>query len=164
MERHLNWTKGLLDSSYQLFEGGEIRHTLFFDIWNNQARAISQQSTYLFKGNGFLNSTTQVFDNQNNLIGMIQYHTWQNKAIFTLTSGEAYHWTFTNSWYSKWMITDSKTKQINYDADLSSGAIMANTDDEIMLLTGLYIKEHYHKVIYLVLFILFVTVICGSGF
>lgn len=164
MERHLNWTKGLLDSSYQLFEGGEIRHTLFFDIWHNQARAISQKSTYFFKGNGFLNSTTQVFDDQNNLIGMIQYNTWQNKAIFTLTSGELYNWAFTNSWYSKWMITDSKAKQINYDADLSSGTIMANTDDEIMLLTGLYIKEHYHKIIYLILFVLFVTVICGSGF
>lgn len=164
MERRLNWTKGIFESSYQLFEGGEIKHTLFFDTWRNEARAISQQSTYFFKSNGFMNSSIQLFDDKNNLIAMINYQPWQSKAIVSLTSGEVYHWAFTNNWHSKWAITDLKAKHVNYDSDLSSGTISANTDDEIMLLTGLYIREYFNKIIYLVFFILFVTIVCGNGF
>ena len=164
MERQLNWTKGILESSYQIFEGGDIKYTLFFDTWKNQARAISQQSAYFFRSNGFFNSNTQLLDDKNNVIGMISYHTWQNKAVFTLASGEMYNWSFANSWFTKWTITDLKEKQVSYDSDLSSGTIRTNTDDEVMLLAGLYIREHYNKILYLILFILFVSVICGRGF
>lgn len=164
MEQQLNWTKGLFESSYQIFEHGNIKHTLFFNSWQNEARAIGQESTYFFKSNGLFNPTTQLFDDKNNFIGTISYDSWHTKAILALTNGDQYTWNFTNSWYSKWTITDLKDKRVSFDADLSTGTILANTNDEVMLLAGLYIREHYNRILYFVLFMLFIVLFCGSHF
>ncbi|TKC06580.1 hypothetical protein FA048_15340 [Pedobacter polaris] len=157
MENHLTWNKGIFDSNYQLFSNGNIKGSLFFASLKNEARGMGLQNSYLFKTENFLNPTSKILNNKNEVIGTITYDIWHTKAMLEMKSGEQYTWSFINNWYSRWAITDSKEKQISYQASSSSGFIITNTDDEVMLLAGIFIKEFFTRI--LIAFILFIVLV-----
>jgi hypothetical protein len=159
MERHLTWTKGLFESTYQVFENGQIKNSLFFETWKNEARSIGQSETIFFKTTGFLESTTLIVNEKAAVLGTITFTFLQTKANVILTDGTHYSCDFSNNWLSKWMVTDSKAKQIIYDSNTSSGNINTNTDDELMLLTGLFFREYYGRTIMLFIVFLFIFTI-----
>ncbi len=155
MEAILTWTKGLFESNYQIFSNGQIRNSLLFNTWKNEAQGIGINQNYYFRTSGFLNPTTQVFNQQQELIGTISYNSWQTKATINMNSGEQYMWNFTNGWYSKWAVGNFQGKQILFDSNSSSGVISTNTDDEVLLLIGLFIREFHSRLfIFLILIIL----------
>ena len=156
MEKYYTWNKGIFDSNYQVYEAGQIKSTMFFDAWRKEAKIITQQKSYILKNNGFIDPTTQIYDNMHQIIGSITYNTWKTKGMVILNSGEQYTFDFTNSWFSTWVITNFKDKKISYDSSTSSGTVMANTDDELMLLTGLYIRAYFNN---LLIFVILVAVI-----
>ncbi|WP_316783504.1 hypothetical protein [Pedobacter frigiditerrae] len=160
MESYLTWNKGIFESNYQIFERGKISCTMFFDTWRSEAKAISQSKNYRFKDDGLYGTTTQIFDGNNELIGFINYDDWKTKANITLNSGEKYALDFTNTWHSQWIITNFNDKQIKYDSSTSSGTVVSNTDDELMLLIGFYAREHFTKMFMLLIFIvIFIPII-----
>ncbi|TCC91911.1 hypothetical protein EZ428_09185 [Pedobacter frigiditerrae] len=163
MERYLTWNKGIFESNYQIFESGKIKCTLFFDTWRSEAKAISQSKNYRFKDDGLYGTTTQIFDGNNELIGFISYSDWKSKATITLNSGEKYAFEFTNTWHSQWRITNFNDKQINYDSSTSSGTVVSNNDDELMLLIGFYAREHFTKMIMLIIFIIIFLPMISRG-
>lgn len=163
MERHLIWNKGILESNYQVFEGGQIKCSLFFDTWRSEAKAICQQKTHQFKDDGIYGTTTQIFNETHELIGTISYNDWRTKATIILHSGEQYAFDFTDTWHTKWVITDFKGKQITYDSSTSSGTIISNNEDELMLLLGFYAREHFMKMFMLLLFIVVFVPIITRG-
>lgn len=165
MERYLTWNKGIFESNYQVFENGKIKCSMFFDTWRSEAKAITQQKNYVFKDDGLYGTSTQISDGNNELIGSISYSDWKSKAIITLNSGEKYAFEFTNTWHSQWTITNFSDKQITYDSSTSSGNVRSNTDDELMLLLGFYVREHFTKMIMLIIFIvIFIPVITRGIF
>lgn len=163
MERYLTWNKGIFESNYQIFDGGKISCTMFFDTWRSEAKAISQSKNYRFKDDGLYGTTTQIFDGNNELIGFITYSDWKSKATITLNSGEKYAFEFTNNWHSQWRITNFNDKQINYDSSTSSGTAVSNNDDELMLLVGFYVREHFTKMIMLIIFIIIFLPMISRG-
>lgn len=160
MEKYLTWNKGIFDNNYQIHEAGQIKCTMFFDTWRSEAKAITQQKTYLLKDDGFFNPTTSIYNEQHEVIGTITYDAWKSKSNIILNSGEQYSCDFVNAWHSKWIITDFKDKQINYDSSTSSGTVMANTDDELMLLLGFYAREHFTKMfLFIIMIVIFIPII-----
>ncbi len=165
MERYLTWNKGIFDSNYQIFENGQIKCSLLFDTWRSEAKAINLEKTYTFRDNGLYGTTTQIFNGNNELVGFINYDDWKTKAMVTLNSGEKYAVDFTNTWHSQWMITNFSDKQITYDSSMSSGHVVSNTEDELMLLIGFYAREHFTKMFMLLVFIIiFIPMICRGVF
>jgi len=163
MERYLTWNKGIFESNYQVFENGKINCTMFFDTWRSEAKAISQTKNYRFKDDGLYGTTTQIFDESNEMIGFISYSDWKSKATITLNSGEKFSFEFTNTWHSQWRITNFSDKQIAYDSSTSSGTVIANTDDGLMLLLGFYAREHFTKMIMLIIFIIIFLPMISRG-
>jgi len=165
MEKYLTWTKGLFDSDYQIFEQGRIKNSLLFNSWKNEARSVGLQQNFLFTTQGFTNPTTTIYDDNNAILGTITYNSWQTKATLTLASGSQMAWSFTNGWLSNWMITNFNDKQINYNSSSTSGTIISNTDDELMLLAGIFIKEYYTRIfILLVMMVVFIPIFTRSMF
>ena len=165
MERYLTWNKGIFESNYQIFEQGKIKCSMFFDTWRSEAKAISQSKNYRFKDDGLYGTATQIFDESNELIGMISYSDWKSKATITLNSGEKYAFEFTNTWHSQWIITNFNDKQIKYDSSTASGTVVSNTEDELMLLLGFYAREHFTKmIILLILIVIFIPTISRGIF
>ncbi len=156
MEKKLTWTKGYFDSNYQLFDHGKISGSIHFENWNNDAKGMGLTTNISFKTEGFITPTTHIVNDKNEIIGVIKYESWQTKATITMTSGEVYGWSFTNSWLSNWMITDFKQQRITYKSNSGNGSIESSATDEIMLLTGLFIREFYARILIVILLILII--------
>jgi hypothetical protein len=159
MEQYLTWTKGLLESSYQLFSNGKIKGSLFFDIWKNEARGIGTERNYIFATTGLASSTTHITDENGTILGIITYNVWKTTATVTLKNDEIYIWNFTNNWHSKWCISNFKNQQISYDSSSSGGTIITDTTDEMILLAGLVIKEYYTRIFVIIILLIFIPIV-----
>lgn len=158
------WNKGLFDSNYQIFTEGKISGSLLFDNWKNEAKGMGLTTNISFKTEGFLTPKTNIFNDKNEIIGIITYESWQTKATINMASGEIFGWSFTNSWLSNWSITDFKEKNISYQSKSGTGTIESTASDEIMLLTGIFIRECYARILVVILFLLIIPAFSRSIF
>lgn len=158
------WNKGLFDSNYQIFTEGEISGNLLFDNWKNEAKGMGLTTNISFKTEGFLTPKTNILNNKNEIIGVITYESWQTKATINMASGDIFGWSFTNSWLSNWSITDFKEKNISYKSKSGTGTIESTASDEIMLLTGIFIRECYARILVVILFLLIIPACSRSIF
>jgi hypothetical protein len=158
------WNKGLFDSNYQIFTEGKISGSLLFDNWKNEAKGMGLTTNISFKTEGFLTPKTNIFNDKNEIIGVITYESWQTKATINMASGEIFGWSFTNSWLSNWSITDFKEKSISYQSKSGTGTIESTASDEIMLLTGIFIRECYARILVVILFLLIIPAFSRSIF
>ena len=141
MEKILNWRKGLFDSNYQVFEQAYLKFSLNFSPLKNTAIATTQKGIYLLRSDGYSNPETKVFNSNHEVLATIRYD-----------------WSFQNSWLSRWTLNNHLDKQIIYNSSSSSGLIHSNADDELLIFTGLFIREYYTRIIYgMVLFVLFLS-------
>ncbi|SFG89182.1 hypothetical protein [Pedobacter insulae] len=158
MENLLAWRKGLFDSNYQLYANGEIKGSLVFSSWKNNARGIALKN-YYFTSEGFLHPVTKIRDEHHNQIGVITYNALKLKATVTFNSLDHASWSYTNSWLSQWVITNHKDKQIQYYSESTSGTVHSDTDDELMLLSGFFIREFFSRGIIIILLILLIPIL-----
>lgn len=155
------WHKGFFDSNYQLFAKGEIKGSLVFSSWKNNARGIAKNN-YYFTSEGFLNPVTYIRNEQHEQIGVIHYNLWKLTASLNLQSGEQASWRFTNSWLSQWTITNFTDKTIQYHSNNPNGTATSNTDDELMLLSGLFICGFFVRAFLIVLMIFVIPIVLRS--
>lgn len=158
MEQLLTWRKGLFDSNYQLYTNGEIKGSLIFSSLKNNARAIALKN-YYFTTEGFLNPVTKIRDENHNQIGIITYHIMQLKATINFENRDHASWSYANGWLSQWIITNHQDKQIQYHASTAAGNVYSNTDDELMLLSGLFVREFFSRALILFIIAVFIPLI-----
>lgn len=162
MQELLTWRKGLFDSNYQLYANGEIKGSLIFSSLKNNARAIALKN-YYFTTEGFLNPITKIRDENHNQIGIINYHPWQLKATVTFNDLEPASWSYTNGWLSHWTITNHSDKHIQYQSTTAAGTAHINTDDELLLFSGFFIREFFSRAMILIILIIFIPLIARSS-
>lgn len=157
MEKVVNWTKGIFDSSYQIFCNGQICGNLMFETWNNNAIGIMSQKNYHFKCSGWFNTVTTIYDDQHFNLGTIHFNFWQLKAVVNLKNETPLSWNYTNGWLSQWSISNYQNTHLQYKAKNGTGTVSGqNIDHEFTLIVGLYIKEFFARI--LVAFIIFVAI------
>ncbi|MCX2430834.1 MULTISPECIES: hypothetical protein [unclassified Pedobacter] len=148
MEKILNWRKGLLDSNYQVFEDMLLKFSLNFFSLKNSAIATTQSGIYLLKSEGYSTPESKILNNKNEVLAVIRYDWLGFKARIFCTSGDEFDWSFQNSWFSRWSVNDHKNKQIIYNSASGSGLIHSNTEDDLVMVAGLFIREYYIRILY----------------
>ncbi|WP_316831915.1 hypothetical protein [Pedobacter aquatilis] len=157
MEQTLNWRKGLFDSNYQVFGNALLKFSLNFSSLKNSAIATTQKGIYLLKSEGYTKPETKILNNKNEVLGIIRYDWTGFKAKIFLATGEEFDWSFQNSWLSRWSVNNHKDKHIIYNASTTNGAIHSNTDDDVLIFTGLFIREYYTRIIFA--FVMFILIL-----
>ncbi|MEJ5996278.1 hypothetical protein WG904_17755 [Pedobacter sp. Du54] len=161
MKRLLTWRKGLFDSNYQLYTNGEIKGSLIFSSLKNNARGIALKN-YYFTTEGFLNPITKIRDENHNQIGTITYNGWKLKATVTFNDLDVASWSYTNSWLSQWAITNHRDKFIQYHSTTASGTASSDNEDELLLLSGLFVREFFSRAIILIIIAVMIPTITRS--
>ncbi len=158
MNKKLNWKKGLLSDTYRIYSNyqqiGELRNSMF----SQTAIGEINGKEYTFKTKGFFTQYTEIYDNaENSVIGEITYGSWMNKAFISIRNKDI-NWKYDNMWNTKWSLKDSKGTQINYAGSSTGGKIDSNVDDDLLLLTGLYVTNYYWQMtlIIVMVFMLFI--------
>jgi len=157
MEQQLAWRKEVFNSHYQLYVNGEIKGSLLFNNWSNSARGIARKN-YYFLTQGYFNPVTIIRDENFSKIGEIHYHFWKLKSSVHLHTDQHAFWSFSNGRLSQWSIT-RHTEQVRYQAKTGSGLIYSNTEDELLLLTGIYIREFFSRTLITLLMLILIALL-----
>ncbi|MNK94111.1 hypothetical protein D3C87_1143030 [compost metagenome] len=164
MEQVLYWRKGLFDSNYQVFDQQQLKFSMNFSSWQNSAIATTQSGIYLLKSEGFSKPETRILNNQNETLATITYDWLGFKAKVVFASGETLDWRYQNSWLSRWSLNNLKDKQILFSASAGNGNIHSNVNDDMLVLTGLFIREYYSRLLFGLIILIVILISCRNIF
>jgi len=164
MEQVLYWRKGLFDSNYQVFDQQQLKFSMNFSSWQNSAIATTQSGIYLLKSEGFSKPETRILNNQNETLATITYDWLGFKARVVFASGEILDWRYQNSWLSRWSLNNLKDKQILFSASAGNGNIHSNVNDDMLVLTGLFIREYYSRLLFGLIILIIILISCRNIF
>ncbi|NQU87836.1 MAG: hypothetical protein HQ541_18975 [Mariniphaga sp.] len=72
--------------------------------------------------------------------------------------GKLINWRYENMWNTKWSIYDSEGNHIKYQGSSTNGRINTNLDNDLLLLTGLYITNYYWQLTIAVIVAVFIPI------
>jgi NAD dependent epimerase/dehydratase family len=85
----------------------------------------------------------KIFNDENKTpIGKISYNSWMTKAKIEC-AGKVYYWKYDNSWSTKWSLNNAEGSLISYTCSTAKGGITYDLQNNLLVLTGLYIKNYY---------------------
>jgi hypothetical protein len=146
MAKFINWRSNWLNGNFQLFADGIQKGMITFETWRSDAESMFDDKNYFFSNVGFWQSRTNVIDRKTNeLVAVITYDSWKSKAVISLKSGQQYEWKSTGIWKSQFTVSNYNDEHIMYSPSSYSGAISSDTDNELLILAGLFIKQIYNK-------------------
>ncbi|QNN43628.1 hypothetical protein [Pedobacter roseus] len=146
MSRFINWRSNWLSGNFQLFADGVQKGMITFETWRSDAESMFEDKNYFFSNVGFWQSQTNVIDRKTHeVVAIITYDSWKSKAVISLKSGEQYEWKSAGIWKSQFTVSNYKDAHITYSASSNSGAISSDTDNELLIIAGLFIKQIYNK-------------------
>ncbi|WP_293784377.1 hypothetical protein [uncultured Pedobacter sp.] len=146
MSKLINWKSDWLSGNFQLFVDGLQKGAITFGMWKSNAESTFEDQNYQFVSDGFWQSKTRIIDRKTNkVIAIITYDCWKSKALISLTNGGQYEWKSTGVWKSKWTVSNYKDEHIRYTSSSNSGAISSDTDNKLLVIAGLFIKQVYNR-------------------
>jgi hypothetical protein len=158
MQSDLEWKKDLFSNLSKIYsEGrqvGEIKEKTF----SKTATAELNNKRYSFITTGFFKPKTEILDESGKKLGVITYSNWMTKATITLDR-EVLFWKYDNLWNTEWRVFNKNGVQVKYKGSFSGGNIQSNTDDDLLLLSGLFISNYYREMLILIMFIVLLPVI-----
>lgn len=142
METHFTWKAKFFTNSYEIFQYDNVIGRLKRAGWKRISDGELHGRKVQFQNKGFFNQEFLITDPVNNSpLGNIIFNTWRTKASITLQD-KVYNFQFENLFHSKWSITNQNGNLVRYDARIKHGVIISYTDNEMLILTGLYIRDY----------------------
>jgi len=159
MKTNLEWRKGLLSSTYRIYDEGRqvgvLREHTFAQTANGELNGMK----YTFRTKGFLNQKTDIIDDRSGeTIGEIEYNTWMTKATLTFGNRIVF-WKYNNMWNTKWSIYDSDNIKIDYAGSTTGGLIDSSIDDDLLLLSGLFVTNYYRQIALVIFVVIFIPIL-----
>lgn len=152
----ITWTKTFFSETFIIFKENKQIGFLKNDLLSTVAFSSLQQNNYEFRTTGFLNQITQIYDSQSKmLIGNIRYD-WSGAARIELLNGEIYFFKRKGFSVNKWVITNKAGTVLHYYKNVGGGEIKYKDENELLLLTGLFVGDYYQKSSLAVFIVLFV--------
>lgn len=159
MKFKLYWSKKLLSGSYNIFLHYNTIGSLKQRYFSQSAKGIMNGKSYSFKTTGFLHKRISIINhNSNEIVGNISYSNRMNTARIVVRS-TTWHWKYENRIISRWCIFNSEGGSIKYAGSSTSGKIESETDDDLLVLTGLYLTNYYRQMIILFLLLAFIPIL-----
>jgi len=98
---------------------------------------------YRFSTQGLFKQQTEIIDLQTGQqIGSIHYNSWMNKAEIKLHK-RSWHWRYDNAWQTRWSITNSSGKQLNFAGGMNKGTMEGYDPEDLLVLCGLFVTNYY---------------------
>jgi hypothetical protein len=153
MKMNLTWSKGLFSSLYQIYSNGKQLGNLTDKPFSRTTKGMFNGKEYLFRNSGFFKQHTEIVDCvDNKVIGGIEYNSWRSKATITV-NGSKFYWKYDNLWNTQWSLSDTEGVSVRFVSSTTKGQIDADTDDGLLVLSGLFIKNFYLQTAFIVILI-----------
>ena len=124
MKTRLHWKRKAFSSTSEIFSGATLIGRLRENSWNQSAEGELNGENYHFKTKGVFKPVTQITQSESNTpIGKIEY----------------------NSWKTRWSLSDSAGILMKFKGNASKGNIEVEKEDDLLLLTGLFVTNYYRQ-------------------
>jgi hypothetical protein len=141
METLLTWKTKLFSTKYELYRQTTLEGVLNKMNWSKKVTGEINGREILFETKGFFKQETHITDlRDNSSLGSITHNSWKSKALIRYQD-KVYNWQFDNFWRSKWSIRNRNGTLIRYQSHAFTGTITSYTDDEILIITGFFIRN-----------------------
>ncbi|NOU60167.1 hypothetical protein [Marinifilum caeruleilacunae] len=157
----LHWKKGLFSCTYKIYSGNEQIGSLCNRSFSKNSEAEMNGKKYTFRTKGFFKQSTEVYTESGELVGEIQYNSWMTKAQISLNS-KYYYWKYNTMWNTKWIMEGEDQTQIKSCTNSFSGDIDTNTDNELAILSGLYVTNYYMQMTVAVMVAVFIPIFTST--
>ncbi|WP_270090665.1 hypothetical protein [Sphingobacterium sp. SYP-B4668] len=137
-----HWRSDFGTSDSYLYKGTQKLGTLHNSTFEEKAIASLGNSKYTFQTKGTFRQHTQILNPVGQLVGDIVLTAWGNTATVTL-NGHCYQWKSSNWLGTKWELADNTGSKYEMSSDLFGGVIFGNIEDELLLMTGLFLRNYY---------------------
>ena len=157
MKTKLYWKRGIFNNTYKIYSENNMIGCLKERSLSQLAEGEINGKRYTYKTKGFLNQKTQIIDAENNkLIGRITYGSLNTKAKIEY-SENIYNWKYNNIWNTKWSIL-AENIHIDYKGSSTKGEIEYDKENDLLVLTGLFITNYYWQISIAVMVAIFIPV------
>jgi hypothetical protein len=145
METQFTWKTKFFSNEYQISRYESIAGNLKNLGWKRKSAGELNGKKVFFEIKGFFDKEFLISNpDDNSQIGNIVFNMWKTKATITILD-KTYSWQYDNFFNTKWSITNENGNLIKYESHFKSGDINSYTNDEILILTGLYIRNYLQQ-------------------
>ncbi|WP_293888935.1 MULTISPECIES: hypothetical protein [unclassified Sphingobacterium] len=137
-----NWKNNLFGTKSTLYCNDAVIGSLESIDWNLDAHVSIHKDKYRFINKGLFNPYTEIRNQNNELIGDIEYNSWKSKATISLIN-KKYTWSPKNRWMTAWQIEDElgKVVEIKPSSLCNGGKIESCENSELILSISLYLQK-----------------------
>lgn len=145
METSYTWKTRFFRSAFDISKYGEPAGELCSKGWKRKWEGTLNETRVNFEVKGFFDKDFLILNpDDGSKLGNIVFNTWRTKATITL-NGKEYNWDYENWWHTKWVISNQNGNLIKYASGFKSGDILSYSEDNILLLTGLFIRDYLQQ-------------------
>ncbi|MBZ0199686.1 MAG: hypothetical protein K8H86_07460, partial [Ignavibacteriaceae bacterium] len=164
MPTKLTWKRGFFSETYKIFSDNNLIGSFNKSVWKNIAFGELNGKKFEFTTTGIFKQQTDIIDSAaGKSIGKIIYNKWGTKAQVEIIPDSVYNWKYDNLWNTKWSLSDSSSKPINFKCSSSKGEIDIEEMNESLILAGLFISNFYMQNAIVVAVAIFVPVLAAAS-
>jgi hypothetical protein len=142
MEAQYTWTTKLFSRTFEIYRDEIKVGSLTKEGWSKKSTGRLNSREIMFVTKGFFSHETQIVDIQTEAsLGNILHSPWKRKSIISLSDKE-YSWQLDNFFGTKWSLANENGAIVRYQSHGFNGTIDAGTDDEILILSGFFIRNY----------------------
>lgn len=154
----LNWKRGAFSTTCRIFSGEKSIGELTNSAFKQTAHGIIHNRRFLFKTKGLFKQETQIFDGgSQQLLGNITYNAWMTKATIQFTDRTLF-WKYDNGWQTRWSLYDDQGTLMKFAGGSSKGTIECEEEDDLLVLTGMYVTNYYQQAMIAVIVAVFIPI------
>jgi|WetSurMetagenome_2_1015567.scaffolds.fasta_scaffold00001_514 hypothetical protein len=145
METHFTWKVKFLSNKYEIYQYENRTGEIINKAFSRSASGNLNGKKLLFNIKGFFRQETRILDAETeSVIADVVISSWKSRATITYNNKE-FTWQHDNFWNTKWSISDVTGTIVKYHSSGTGGEILAYTNDEVLILAGLFVKNYFKQ-------------------
>ncbi len=142
METQFIWKTKMFSRKFEIYKYENLVGELKKEGWSRKTPGEMNGRKLIFETKGFFRHETRIIDSANDsVIGTIDFSFWKTKSRITCQNKE-YNWQFDNFLRNKWSLSNENGFLVRYHSHAFKGTIDSYTDDEVLILTGFFIRNY----------------------
>jgi len=141
MEIQFTWKTKLFSNRFDIFQDDFLTGELKKEGWSRKVTGELNNRKIMFETKGFFKQETNIIDLiDSSVLGQVKFHNWKSRSAVTYRN-IGYQWQFDNFFRSKWSLRNGDETLIKYHSHGFKGEITSYTNDEVLVLTGFFIRN-----------------------
>jgi hypothetical protein len=145
METYYTWKTKFFKNKYEIYQYENLVGEIKNKNWERKILGELNGRKLIFETKGLFKQEHRIIDQKDeSILAEIIFNIWRTKTTIKYLNKD-YNWQHDNFWNTKWSISNENGALIKYHSRTSGGEITSYTGDEVLILTGLFIKNYLRQ-------------------